>query len=103
MKNRNKLTNEERELVIEFKNMKYPSIYKIDKTDRILFVELIDFDVCSYLLGKSSINCEKYSYICKEYERYLIQTDVSLFDEYTKVHYNFILKLMNLFKKYYSI
>lgn len=103
MKNRNSLTDEEREIVISFIKMKCPPIYKTDKTDRILFVELVEFDVCPYLLGKIQIDNEQYSYILNEYERYLKQTDNSLFDEYTKKHFGYIVSLITLFKKYYIV
>ena len=103
MKNRNSLTYEDRELVTEFIRMKYPPIYKTDKTDRILFVELVDFDVCPYLLGQEQIDSEQYSYILNEYERYLSQTDISIFDEYAKEHFKIIVKLIDLFKKYYNM
>ena len=101
MKNKNGLTYEERQVVNTFIRMKCPSVYKTDKTDRILFIELVEFDVCSYLLGKNQINNEQYRYILNEYERYVKQTDSSIFDEYTKEHFTLVVKLMDLFKKYY--
>ena len=102
VENRNSLTYEEREFVNGFIRMKYPPIYKTDKTDRILFIELVEFDICPYLLGKSRIDSEQYNYILNEYERYLSQTDISIFDEYAKEHFNIIAKLINLFKKIYN-
>lgn len=103
MKNKNKLTDEERELVTTFIKMKYPTIYKTDKTDRILFVELVEFDVCPYLLGQRQIDSEQYSYILNECERYLSQTDISIFDEYAKDHFKIMVKLIDLFKKHYKM
>ena len=103
MKNKNKLTDEERELVTTFIKMKCPPIYKTDKTDRILFVELVEFDVCPYLLGQRQIDSEQYSYILNEYERYLSQTDISIFDEYAKEHFKIMVKLIDLFRKYYKM
>lgn len=103
MKNRNSLTDDEKEVVNRFMGMKYPSIYKTDNTDRILFVELVEFDVCPFLLGKSKIDDKQYNYIMNEYERYLTQTDNSLFDEYAKEHFELITKLIDLFKKYYTM
>ena len=41
-------------MVNKFVKMKYPAVYKTDKTDCILFAELVDFDVCPYLLGNGS-------------------------------------------------
>lgn len=103
MKNRNNLTYEEEKIVTGFIRMKYPSIYKTDKTDRILFIELMEFDVCPYLLGQKQITSEQYSYILDEYEKYLSQTDISILDEYAKEHFRIILKLMDLFKKHYNL
>ena len=101
MKNQISLTDKEREIVIKFINMKYPPVYKTDNTDRILFVELVEFDVCPYLLGKIRLNNEQYDHILTEYERYLAQTDDTLFDEYAREHFELIVKLIELFKKYY--
>ena len=102
MKNGISLSDEEKEIVGKFMGMKYPPIYKTDKTDRILFVELVDFDVCPYLLGKGEISKERYNFILNEYERYFSQTDISTFDEYGKAHFELIVKLIDLFKKYYN-
>lgn len=103
MKNLINLTDKEREIVNKFVNMKYPSVYKTDNTDRILFVELVDFDVCQYLLGKIHVNNEQYNHILTEYERYLAQTDDTLFDQYAHEHFELMVKLMELFKKHYSM
>lgn len=103
MNNGRCLTYEERCLVDRFMAMKYPPIYKTDNTDRILFVELVDFNVCRYLLRKSEIDNKQYDYIMSEYKRYLEQTDISVFDEDTQKHYELIVELMNLFKKYYNM
>ncbi len=83
--------------------MKYPPIYKMDSTDRILFVELVEFDVCPYLLGKNQIDRKRYNYILNEYERYLSQTDILMFDDYAQEHFRLIVELIELFKKYYNI
>ena len=102
MKNKINLTVDEKEVVVKFIRMKYPPIYKTDNTDRILFVELVEFDVCPYLLGKIRINDEQYSYIMNEYESYLMQTDNTMFDKYAQEHFKVIVKLINIFKKYYT-
>ena len=103
MKSRNRLTSEERELVAGFIGRKDPPVYKTDKTDRILFVELVQFDVCPYLLGKEQIDGEQYRYILDEYERYLSQTDISMLDEYAKDHFRMMVKIIDLFKEYYNM
>ena len=37
-----------------------------------------------------------------EYERFLTQTNSSVFDKYTNEHFKLIVKLVDIFKKYYS-
>ena len=44
------VTNAERETIEHFKKLKYPAIYKLDDTDNILFIELVDFYVCSFTM-----------------------------------------------------
>lgn len=103
MKNQIYLTDEEKKIVNRFLMMKTPPVYKTDNTDRILFVELVEFDVCTYLLGKNRIDTKQYSYILDEYEKYLTQTDSSQFDKYSKEHFKLIMNLMDIFKKYYAV
>lgn len=102
MKSRIDITDEEREIVDKFLKTKYPPIYKTDNTDRILFLELVEFDVCAYLSGKKSISNEHYAYILSEYEKYLTQTDEAGFDDYAEEHFKLVRKLMEIFKKYYG-
>ena len=96
------VTDTERAVIDKFLTMKCPPIYKTDNTDRILFVETVEFDICQYLLGKRKIGNEQYSYIMNEYERFLTQTNSSAFDKYTNEHFKLIVKLVDIFKKYYS-
>lgn len=103
MKDQIVLSDEEKEIVHGFMRMKYPPIYKMDSTDRILFVELVEFDVCPYLLGKNQIDRKRYNYILNEHERYLSQTDILMFDDYAQEHFRLIVELIELFKKYYNI
>lgn len=96
------ITDNEKKLIEHFKKIKYPAIYKLDATDNILFVELIDFDICSWLLKGKSINRTQYKQILKEYSKYLEQVKVDLFDKYALEHYNIVIQIMELFKKYYN-
>ena len=97
-----KISDYEKEILKRFKNLSYPSIYKNDNTENILFVESVDFDVCTHLLKGKPMNKEMYDDIIKSYERFLKQVKVDAFDEYTLSHYNDILKIMDIFKKYYK-
>lgn len=97
------LTDSEKALIHQYRDMKYPPIYKMDRTDRILFAELVDFSICAYLLGEETMDYAQYKDAMNEYERYLMQTDLVPFDAYTKKHYDFIVAIMDMFKKYYNM
>ena len=96
------ITNAEEETIEHFRKLKYPTIYKLDDTDNILFVELVDFDVCSALLNGKSINNTQYKEILKEYKKYLDQVKLDSFDDYALMHYNIVIQIMEIFLKYYS-
>ena len=96
------LSKYEREVIQKFKLSKYPSIYKTDMTDNILFLELVDFDVCSYLLKGKTIDKEQYEHIMNEYQMYLTHLNTNSFDEYALNHYKSIVQIMDIFKKYYQ-
>lgn len=96
------ITEIEKEAIERFKKLKYPAIYKQDNTDNILFIELVDFDVCSWLLNGKAINSIQYKEVLKEYKKYQEQVSLESFDEYACMHYNIVNQIMELFKKYYS-
>ena len=96
------ITNTEKKTIEHFKKLKYPAIYKLDATDNILFVELVDFDVCLFLLKGKRISYIQYKTILKEYKKYLAQVDLNSFDEYALMHYNIVVQIMEIFNKYYS-
>ena len=97
-----KLTADEKNLILQFKKDSYPSIYKLDHTDNILFVELVDFDVCNYLLAKKRIDQATLAEIMCEYQRFLSQIDIEAFDEYALSHFRKIVMIMDMFQKYYG-
>ena len=95
-----KITDYEKEILLKFKNQSYPSIYKTDATDNILFIETVDFDVCSYLLKEKQMEEQKINEIMNSYQKFLSQVKVDAFDEYALEHYNSVVEIMNIFKKY---
>lgn len=92
----------EKEIIERFQKLKYPAIYKLDTTDNILFVEIVDFDVCSWLLKGKLISNTLYKEVLKEYKKYLSQVNLECFDEYALMHYNIVIQIMEIFEKYYS-
>lgn len=94
------LSHKEKELINHFRKLKYPAIYKTDRTDNILFIELVDFNVCSLLLNGEAINPIQYNEILSEYEKYLKQTDITSLDSYAIKHYDMVNQIMKMFVKY---
>ena len=50
------LTSYDKQILREFKQTKIPSIFKLDKTDNILYVEHVDFDLCDLLLRHKKVD-----------------------------------------------
>ena len=92
----------EKDIVKRFTISKYPAIYKLDKTDNILFVESVDFDVCTSLLNGKKMSKNQFAEIMNDYQRYLQQIDFESFDDYALAHYKDLCKIMDIFKKYNS-
>lgn len=98
-----KITDKEKELLLKFKNLSYPSIYKTDNTDNILFIEMVDFDVCVYLIKGEEINKQIIEEIMNSYNKFLLQINLDSFDDYTLSHYKMVLEIMKIFEKYYDV
>ena len=96
-----KINNEEKELVIKFQNMRIPSIFKTDNTDRILFVEDVSFFIVNLLLKGQKISKTLYDETIADYKRFIINTDVSNLDEYTLEYFNTCIQVIETMKKYY--
>lgn len=97
-----KISNEEKELVIKFQNMRIPSIFKTDNTDRILFVEDVSFFIGNSLLKGKKISKILYDETIDDYERFISNTDVNNLDEYTLEYFNTCIQVIEIMKKYYS-
>lgn len=97
-----KLSESEKEILHKFNKLSYPSIYKTDDTDNILFVETVDFDVCPILLKGKDISKESFNEIMMSYDKFLNKVNLENFDDYALEHYHLILEIMEIFKKYYG-
>lgn len=95
-----KVNNEEKVLLNTFRELRIPSIFKTDDTDRILFVEDIDFTICDYLLKGKSISSSLYDEIVERCERFINDTDIKEFDDYALNYYNLCLQIVEMMKKY---
>lgn len=96
-----KINNKEKELIIKFQNMRIPSIFKTDNTDRILFVEDVDSFIGDLLLKGKVISDSLYNEIMIDYERFINNTDAGEFDEYALEYFNTCVRIVEIMKKYY--
>lgn len=95
-----KVNNEEKELIIKFQNMRIPSIFKTDNTDRILFVEDLSFFIANKMLKGQKISKVLYRETIADYESFIINTVVSNHDEYTLEYFNTCVRIVEIMKKY---
>ena len=49
------LTDNEKIVIKQFQKTSIPSVYKLDDTDNILYIEHVDFDLCNLLLKNKKI------------------------------------------------
>ena len=97
-----KLNLKEKLLVTQFKKKPYPCIYKMDETDNILFVEMVDFDVCTMLLREKRVDQNTYVEIMENYRRFLKNVDQTKFDSYAIEHFHDIVDIMSIFEKHHG-
>jgi len=98
---RYRISIDEKKIVEQFKNLRIPSIFKDDFTDRILFVEDVDFDVCTPLLKGKDIPDDFYNEMLERCDNFVAKSDdINEFDEYTLNYYNTCLQVVEIMKKY---
>lgn len=94
------LTEAEKSIIKEFQNDRIPSIYKLDYTDNILFVEHVMFDICRLLLRGKKVSQEIVQEEINEYSRFLSQITISALDEVAKANLKLLMTVINIFIKY---
>ena len=93
------LTDNERKLIKEFQQTKIPSVYKLDNTDNILYIEHVDFDLCKILLKNKKVSNDYIQNEFKEFANFLNQLNIYNYDEDDKKHLNLLLEVVNIFMK----
>lgn len=93
------LTDNETKIVKKFQEAKIPSVYKLDNTDNILYVEHVDFDLCCMLLKNKKVNIEYVQNEINAFSIFLSQLDVLTFDRYDRDYLNLLIDVVNIFIK----
>lgn len=102
------LTDLEIEKVKGYQHARIPEIYKFDHTANILFVEDVDFDLCTALLQKMKVKTDLFRTkkkvdrefvlnVIKEYSLYLSEVNIDEFDSYAMEHFKVLNEIVALF------
>lgn len=93
------ITENEKLLLRKFQKTRIPSVYKFDDTDNILYIEHVDFDLCTMLLKGENVSKKYVQNEIKEFSIFLSQLDVLNFDEFDRDYLNLLIKVVNIFIK----
>ena len=93
------ITNNEKIILKEFQQTRIPSIYKLDNTDNILYVEHVTFDLCDILLKNKKVNNSCINEELKEFAQFLLQINITSYDNDAKSHLKLLLEVVNIFLK----
>ena len=102
------LTDNEKIVIKQFQKTSIPSVYKLDDTDNILYIEHVDFDLCNILLKNEldqnlirlknkKMNIEYVQSEFKEYAKFLEQLDISSYDNDAKKYLVLLTEVINTF------
>ncbi len=94
------LTENEKTIIKTFRQKRIPSIYKLDLTDNILYVEHVDFDLCNIVLKEKKVSKEYSQNEIKEYSRFLSQINIDTFNLEGLEYLYLINTIISLFIKY---
>ena len=93
------LTDNEKKILKKFQQAKIPSVYKLDDTDNILYVEHVDFVLCCMLLKNEKVDNEYVQNEIKAFSIFLSQLDVLTFDRFDRDYLNLLIEVVNIFIK----
>ena len=94
------LTHEEILIVKKYQMLKIPTIYKMDDTDNLLFIEDVDFDICPALIKSKKFKQQEVEEITKKYATFLSQVSIVALDEDALYHFKVLNDVMSIFFKY---
>ncbi len=94
------LTENEKRIIQTFQQTRIPSIYKLDNTDNILYIEHVDFDLCKMILKEKKISKEWAQCEILEYSKFLSQINIISLDAEALEHLRLVNAIISLFIKY---
>jgi len=95
-----KISDIEKEVLKNFKRLKIPQMFKTEYIDHMLFIELVDFDICTYLLEGKKFPNNFYAEVMQNYDQFKKNIDISNLDEWSKKYYYECIKVLEIFEKH---
>ena len=93
------LLDNEKELIKRFRETRIPLIFKIDKTDNILYIEHVDFDLCNMLLKGKKVNVDCLQNEIELFANFLAQISILDFNEEEKNYFKLLIEIVSMFIK----
>ncbi len=93
------LNKKEKSILEEFKNSKIPEIFKDDYIEHMLFIELLDFDICSSLINNEDITISRYNEAIEGYNCFVEDIDIKKLDRDALKYYGMCKEIMLILKE----
>ena len=97
-----KITDEESFIVESFKSSRIPAIFKEDYIECMLFLELIDFDICTSLIKGEKISEEIVEMAIDGSKDYIALIDITRLDDISYNYYKQCILIIDIMKKYHQ-
>ncbi|MBQ8433831.1 MAG: hypothetical protein IJX23_03380 [Clostridia bacterium] len=91
------VTDSEKLIIKKFQKIRIPSIYKMDDTDNLLYVEHVNFDLCEMLLRGKKVSKEYVQNEIEEYSVFLSQSAILDFNDVEKEYFKLLIEVVNIF------
>lgn len=96
------LSSEEKIILKNFKSMRIPSIFKEEYIEHMLFIELVDFDICTYLLEEKKLPDSLYKTAMSDFDFFKNAVDVKKLEKEEYLYYKQCCEVMEIFKQHCS-
>lgn len=93
------LTKEEKSFLETFKKTRIPFIFRDDYIEHMLFIELLDFDICSFLLKDKEITTNLYSEAMNGYSYFMDDVDTKKLDKDALIYYEMCKDVIRILKE----
>lgn len=97
-----KIDNVEKEILLNFKKSKIPEVFKFDYIEHMLFIELVDFEICTCILNGEKFSKDYYNSAMKDFILFKDIVETTKLNDEEMYYYEQCLRVMGIFEKYCS-